>query len=351
MDLRYIPIFGFGFIGGLFAYLIGAPMPFMLGGIIGAAAFVLWYERNGAQLPKLSRWVRLAFMAIIGTIIGSRFTPDLLTILPQFWPSALALIPFIILAHAGSYAILRGVGGYARLDAYFAALPGGIVDSAALAEEAGADLRVVTSQHFIRIILVVTSIPFLFLVIQGDAVGSAAGESMANATYDFQDIAILLAVAIVGLGLGRLSRLPVSHMLGPLFLALALSVSGAVTINVPDWLLHFAQYMIGVGLGAQFSGVSRRLLARGLGLGILVGVYMLALGATIALILTNFVPAPFPPLFISFASGGLAEMSLIALSLNFNPVIVALHHLFRILLTVWVGAFVAKRLFKSEMAS
>jgi uncharacterized membrane protein AbrB (regulator of aidB expression) len=75
---------------------------------------------------------------------------------------------------------------------------------------------------------------------------------------------------------------------------------------------------------------------------------MLALGAGIALALTNLVPALFPPLFISFAAGGLAEMSLIALSLNFNPVIVALHHLFRILLTVWLGALVAKRLFKSD---
>ena len=40
----------------------------------------------------------------------------------------------------------------------------------------------------------------------------------------------------------------------------------------------------------------------------------------------------------SVAAGGLAEMSLIALSLNFNPVVVALHHLVRILMTVSIGA-------------
>jgi uncharacterized membrane protein AbrB (regulator of aidB expression) len=51
-------------------------------------------------------------------------------------------------------------------------------------------------------------------------------------------------------------------------------------------------------------------------------------------------------LFVSFAAGGLAEMSLIALSLNFNPVVVALHHLCRIVLTVLAGAAVAKMLFK-----
>lgn len=345
MDLRIGWIFAFGLLGGAVAFGLGAPMPFMLGGIIGAAGFVLWYERGGAQLPKLSRWVRLVFMSIIGTMIGAQFSPEILTLLPLFWISGLALLPFILLSHAGGFAIMRWIGGYSKRDAYFAALPGGIVDSAALAEEAGADLRIVTAQHFIRIILVVISVPFLFLAISGEAVGSLGGESIAAASYNLQDIALILTLALAGLLLGRVLRLPVSHMLGPLLLALGLSVVGVVQIDIPDWMSHLAQYMVGTALGAQFSGVSRRMLARGLGMGVIVGVYMLSLGAGIALVLNPYVPAGFPVLFVSFAAGGLAEMSLIALSLNFNPVIVALHHLTRILMTVTVGSFLAKRVF------
>ena len=169
---------------------------------------------------------------------------------------------------------------------------------------------------------------------------------MAAANYDSTDILLILAIALVGLGFGQMTRLPVSHMLGPLVFALVLSVTGVISIEFPEWLTHLAQYMIGTALGAQFSGMSRRLLARGLGMGILVGIYMLALGATIALILTNYVPAEFPALFVSFAAGGLAEMSLIALSLNFNPVVVALHHLVRIFLTVGIGSFMSTHVFK-----
>ena len=329
IDARFLPIFAFGLIGGIAAFIIGVPMPFMLGGIVGAASFVLWYERNEKKLPKLSRWVRLVSMSIIGAMIGSRFSPELFTLLPQFWISGLALIPFILLAHGGNYAIMRGLGGYDKLDAYFAALPGGIIDSAALAEEAGADLRVVTAQHFIRIILVVTSIPLLFLFIKGDAVGSLAGLSLATTDYDFIDIALLFAIALTGLFIGQLTKLPVSHMLGPLLLSLALSVGGVVEIAIPPWLGHAAQFTVGTALGAQFSGVSRRLLVRGLGMGLLAGGYMLLLAAAFALVLVQFVPADFGAMFISFAAGGLAEMSLIALSLNFNPVVVALHHLVR----------------------
>jgi len=345
-DWRFLPIFVFGLIGGIAAYWIGLPMPFMLGGIFGAASFVLWYERADKQLPKLSRWVRLVFMSIIGAVIGSRFSPEVLTILPQFWISGLALIPFILLAHAGGYAIMRKLGGYEKLDAYFASLPGGIIDATALAEEAGADLRVVTAQHFIRIILVVSCVPLLFLFIQGAAVGSLAGQTMSTTNYDFVDVALILAIALVGLFIGQLSRLPVSHMIGPLLLSLALSVGGVVQIDIPPWLGHAAQYVVGTALGAQFSGVSRRLLMRGLGMGLLTGVYMLFLAATFAFFLVQHVPADFGAMFISFAAGGLAEMSLIALSLNFNPVVVALHHLVRILLTVYVGNFLSRRVFK-----
>ena len=346
MYFRYMLIFLFGLIGGVGAYFIRAPMPFMLGGIVGAAGFVLYYERDGNQLPKLSRWVRLVFMSIIGAMIGSRFSPELLSLLPHFWMSGLAIIPFILIAHGGSYAIMRGLGKYHRRDAYFASLPGGIVDSIALAEEAGADLRVVTAQHFIRIILVVSSVPLLFLFIQGDAVGSLAGETIAAADYGASDIMWILAIALSGLLLGRMIRLPVSHMMGPLLFALILSVWGIVTIDIPEWLTHLAQYMIGTALGAQFSGMSRRLLARGLGIGIMVGLYMLALGAVMATILTRFVPADFGAMFVSFTAGGLAEMSLIALSLNFNPIVVALHHLARIFLTVWIGSILARHAFK-----
>lgn len=321
-------------------------MPFMLGGIFGAACFVLWYERDDKQLPKLSRWVRLVFMSIIGAMIGSRFSPELLTLLPNFWISGLALIPFILLAHAGNYAIMRGIGRYEKLDAYFAALPGGIIDSAALAEEAGADLRIVTAQHFIRIIIVVTSVPLLFLFIQGNAVGSLGGETLATTDYRLSDIALLIAIALIGLFIGQLTKLPVSHMLGPLLLALALSLGGVVEINIPPWMGHAAQYMVGTALGSQFSGISRKLLMRGLGMGLLAGVYMLLLAAMFATFTVQFVPADFGAMFISFTAGGLAEMSLIALSLNFNPVVVALHHLVRILLTVFIGNFLSRRVFK-----
>ncbi len=44
MDSRIFLIFGAGLIGGCIALFIGVPMPFMLGGLLGAASFVVFYE-------------------------------------------------------------------------------------------------------------------------------------------------------------------------------------------------------------------------------------------------------------------------------------------------------------------
>lgn len=338
MDPRLLLHFLFGALGGAAAYLLGAPMPFLLGGIVGTASFVLSYERDGRELPKLTRWVRLIGASIIGAMIGSRFSPELLTLLPQFWISGIAIVVFIVTAHCGNYAIMRGLGGYPKQDAYFAALPGGIVDSVILAEKAGANVNVVTVQHFIRIILVVATVPLLFWAVEGNVVGSVAGESLSDGKHGVQDLVTIAAVAAAGLFIGRLLRLPVSHLMGPLLLALALSVGGVIEVHIPPWLQHSAQFLLAVSLGAQFSGVSRKLLVRGLGMGLVSGGFMLGLAALMAVLLGNFVPAGFGALFISFAAGGLAEMSLIALSLNFNPVVVALHHLARIFLTIWIGS-------------
>ena len=351
MSLRILLLFLSGIIGGYAAFLIGAPMPFMLGGLLGSALFIFFYEKDDRKFGKLNPYVRMCFVAATGTMIGASFTPQLLELLPLYWVSGLALLPFMLIAHYGSYMIMRHLGGYPKVDAYFASLPGGLVEAVILGEKEGADVRVLTAQHFIRVISVVIIVPLLFLLLTGEVVGSAAGETFGIGTWAFQDIGMILAVAGIGLFLGRFFKIPAGHLMGPMLLSLVLSVTGVIAVDIPPWMLHAAQYGVGTALGSQFSGISRRMLQRGLTLGLISVAYMLVLAVCFAYLLTPFVPTNFTAMFISFAAGGLAEMSLIALSLNLSPVIVALHHLVRIFLTVWVGNLVYQRGLKPRLKS
>ena len=70
MDHRYFYLFISGLIGGITADAVSAPLPYLLGGFLGASIFVLFYERDERQLPKLTKWIRLIFVSIIGTLIA-----------------------------------------------------------------------------------------------------------------------------------------------------------------------------------------------------------------------------------------------------------------------------------------
>lgn len=321
-------------------------MPFLIGGVIGAALFVVLWEYSGHTLAKINPMVRLVAIAAIGAMIGSKVSADFLSILPAFWISALALLPFILLGHAGCYCLLRYVGKYSRVDAYFAGMPGGLVEALLLGEQAGADVRILMVQHFIRVLGIVVFIPILFYLTTGVIVGSASGEDILLVQYDYTDIVLIFAIAAIGLFVARRLKVPASHLLGPMLFSVVLSMTGTVEINVPPWLLHLAQLVVGATLGAQFSGISLQLMRRGMGLALISVSYLLCLGYTFALLLQPHVPAEVSAMFISFAAGGLAEMSLIALSLDLSPVVVALHHLIRIFMTIFVGNKIYHRFFK-----
>lgn len=347
-NLAHVGMFAAAVAGGSVAYLIGIPMPFLIGGVIGSAIFVVSYEQSGRQLGKLPPYLRPAAIAATGAMIGSKVTPGLLSVLPAFWISAVAILPFVLLAHAGSYAMLRYVGRYNVTDAYFAAMPGGLVEALLLGEKAGADTRVLTVQHFIRVLSVVVVVPLLFYLVTGEVVGSAAGTddpAAESAQYGLIDIALILILAVTGLILGRKLRLPAGHLMGPLILAVIVSLSGLADIAVPEWLLHSAQLIVGTTLGAQFSGINRSMLRQCFKMGVMTVTYMLVLGFVFASLLEPYVPADVSAMFVSFAAGGLAEMSLIALSLDLSPIVVALHHLIRIFLTIYVGNHLYQRFF------
>lgn len=351
-DLQRIwPLFPAGLAGGTLAYLVGLPMPFMLGGILGTAIAVLLLERrNGPRDLKPPKLLREIFVAIIGTMIGATFTPDLLRALPAFWPSALALLVFIGTAQIVGFVVMRRVGGYSPADALYASMPGGLIEAAILGEKAGADGKLIAVQHFIRIILVVFTVPMLFWIATGERVGSAAGQSLSPVAWHASDVWWVLGIAGLGLIIGKVVKLPASHMMGPMLLCAGLHVAGIVDLAPPQWLMHLAQYIVGVGLGAQFSGLTSGMLTRGLSVGITAVFAMLGVSFVFALALTPVVPAALPTMFLAFAPGGVTEMSLIALSLSLSPVIVSVHHLIRIVCTVFITQAVSQRLLQPGMS-
>ena len=337
-----------GALAGFLADLLGMPLPYMLGPLLCVGAVALGLPHilpTGYSYPAR---LRLIFIAVIGLIIGAQVTPELFNDAPRLALSFGALIVFVVICQAYNYWIFRKLGGYDKPTAFYAGSPGGLFESLAMGEEAGGDLARLTLQQFLRIVIVVTLLPIGLSLYLGAPVGSAAGMTFSTGDVPWTDLPLIALVGLVGAWIGHLLHLPAKQLTGPMLMAALLTLSGVFEIDMPDWLIKLSQIIVGTALGMRFTGLSRQLVVRGVGLASVSVGGMLIVSAAFAYFLQPVTGQPFDVLLISFAPGGVTEMSLVALSLQANPAFVTLHHIMRILITV-VGLVISARAFKRPL--
>ncbi len=333
-----------GLVGGLIAKSLGAPIPFLLGSLATVGTFVVFFDSKLPFPLYFPMQIREVFVAVIGTMIGSTFTPEGVAAFQAAWATFAAVIAFIVAALAVNYVIFTRIGGYSRPNAFYSSMPGGLVDSVTLGEQAGGDPRILSIQHFVRIVFIVTIVPLGFWIWTGEAVGSSAGVALdeGHPPLELKDGMVLLITGAVGFFGGRLLKLPAYFLMGPLIAAAVVHGLGLTQAQLPNWMLGFAQLIVGVGFGSRFAGMNRQMLAKGLGLGFASTTAMLLLGGFFAWTLTGITDQAIDVLFLCFAPGGITEMGLVALSLNANPVFVTAHHLLRIVVTVAIAALTVR---------
>lgn len=327
---------------GLAAQALGLPLPWMLGPLLGATLIATALPHRLPEGYRYPSGVRVGFVAIIGLMIGAQVTPALFAEAHHYVLSLGAVTLFVGLAHGAGYAICRGLGGYDPTTAFYASTPGGLYESIEMGEAAGADVTRLMMQQFLRIVVVVSVLPLGLSLWLGEPVGSAGGMTLARGDVPWSDLPLIALAVLGGVVLGRVLRLPAAQMTGPMALAAVLSLTGWLSLEVPQWLVTLAQMVLGTALGMRFTGLSRALLVRGTGLALASVGAMLAIGGALAAGLHALTGEAADVLMISFAPGGVTEMALVALSLNANPAFVTLHHIYRIVLTVLVVGLVAR---------
>ncbi len=325
--------------GGAIAFAVGAPLPWMLGALVATGlSAATGLQPLGATLAFPQR-LRIAFIPVIGVLIGAAATPELIAAAPGWWPALIAVPLFVLAAHGGNYLLLRRAG-LDKPTAFFAGMPGGLIESIELGEKAGAEVRALTALQFARIAITVSSVPLIFSLIEGRALGSAAGENFgALAPISPWDVAVMLFCGVAGLLGAQALKLPAGQITGPIVLSAAAHLSGLTEAAPPPWLAAVAQTVIGASLGVRFAGVDRPMLARCFALSALSVSYMLALAGLFALALAAIGVAGPAASVLALSPGGVIEMGLVALSLQASPIYVTLLHIVRILATVWLAVW------------
>lgn len=330
---------------GLVAQQLHLPLALLLGALLatGTAAAMDW--RPFGRRVFLPAKLRASFVPVIGVSIGGAFTPAVAGQALDWWPSLLMLFLFLPVLHLVGFMIYRR-GGLPKVESFFGAAPGGLIETVQMGEEAGGDAGLMTVLQFLRLILTIITVPLIFAALTGGAVGSASGASLPAAKLALTpaEVCFLIIVGAVGVAVGRALRFPAFIMTGPILFSALAHGFGLVHGAPPAWLVGVTQVVVGCGLGARFAGVDHRLLLRAMRLACLNATAALVITFVFALLLAPAVDEPVAAVFLAYAPGGLAEMSLVALSLNMSVVFVTLHHIQRIILSVFAARIGARLL-------
>lgn len=329
-----------GAVGGTAFNFLQMPLAWMM----GAGVFCTVAAMSGARIGVPNK-LRQGMLVVLGVLLGSGFSPDMLSQTPR-WAITMAILIAATIASAGLiYWILRRFGRYQANTAYFCAMPGGLNEMITLGAAVGGSERVIALMHAVRILTVVLTIPVWYRLVHGTttSVFQAGGRA---ADLTLRDVAILVACGVVGAFLARRARMPAAMMFGPMLLSGVVHLAGITASKPPGELVALAQVVIGSAIGCRFVGAILREVMRDLAYGLLAAVLLLVLAVGFAWLGHALTGLPVDDIVLSYAPGGFAEMSLVGLALHADIAMVATHHLFRIFVVVMAGRLLFGWLFE-----
>lgn len=324
-----VPTLALGTAGGFVFDLISMPLAWMIGALVAVMSAAMAGMSVG--VPKR---LREGMIAVLGVMLGSAFTPEILGLLGRWAVTLASLALYIAVSLALGIAYLRRVAGYDPVTAFFTAAPGGFSEMVLTGAAMGGDERRIALGHSLRITAVVLVVPFWFQYALGYVpAGARGGYGPPLGALSAADAA-MLAACVLGIWPARRLGLPAPNMFGPMVLSAAIHLAGLTASKPPGVLVATAMVVVGSSIGSRFAGVPPRLLGRSAAVACGLTAILLAVTVAFAWALHAATGLPLSSLVLAYAPGGFAEMSLVSLAMGLDPAFVSTHHMARIALVV-----------------
>ena len=315
---------------------LSLPLPFLFGPMAACLAAAL----AGVPMRGMGR-ASVAARTVLGVAVGASLTPAVIARIPAM-AGSVALIPvYIAVIAAIGVPFFRRFGGYDRATAFFAAMPGGAADMVIFGQAAGGDARALSLIHATRVLVIVVIAPLILTQVYGAALSNPIGAPAASIP-PAELLLMALAAAFGWWGAARVGLFG-GAILGPLIVAAALSLAGLIHMRPPREALMAAQFLIGIGIGVQYSGITWPELRRTVALAAAFMLLLAALAAAFTEVVTLTGLARPVEGFLAFAPGGQAEMAMLAIIAGADLGFVVTHHLVRIMLVLLGAPLIARR--------
>jgi uncharacterized protein len=247
--------------------LAGLPSPALFGGLVAGLVRALAVPRRAAvPQPAFT-----ASQAVVGVTMGTLVDLETLQVVAANWlPVLLVTIGTLALSLAAGL-LLRLRRDISPVTGAFAVIAGGASGIIVMARELGADERMVAVLQYLRVLLIVLLMPVIATVVYGASTDPTPAAGSGDGVGWVPGLLITAGCAVIGLVVGRLLRVPVAALLGPMVAAAALQLTGLVDgLAVPDLVENTAFLVIGLQVGISFTRGSLRTIGRALPLALAV---------------------------------------------------------------------------------
>jgi len=300
------------------------PLAWMLGPMIVTSIAALAGLK--VVMPKIAL---SSILIILGLHIGNYIDQNLFNqMINWFWTSVIMLI-YIIICILIVSKYLQKYASYGEKASIFSSAPGALGPLMILAENEKTDLSQVATSHLIRLIIIITVIPFII-------VNNTGSEVLLLDNFDYMGqnhlkLILLITASLFFIFIFDKIRVPAALLSGTLFASGLLQITDIASYKLPDASINFCLLILGASVGCRFAEKTVKEIANNSLHSIVATTILVLLGLLAAYIATFFVDTNILTLILSFSPGGIYEVAVIAIAFDLDPDFVAFHHIIRLL--------------------
>lgn len=316
---------------------INVPAALLLGPML--CAIVMGVQGAKIRMPKVFFKFSQGF---IGCLIAHAMTLAVLIEILSAWHIMLVATAITIVLSVLVGIISVRFGGLPGSTAAWGTSPGGSATMVAMAEDYGADVRVVATMQYIRVICVVLTAAIVSHILGNFTADNITTSSVAIG-WDQQtsiNFVITMVVLTVGVMLGRF--MPAGCLLIPMFLATVLQLSGFIDLVLPHWMLALAYGAMGAYVGLSFDRETLRYVMYAMPIMISASMLLVALCAVSAVGIGWWLGVDYLSAYLATSPGGLDSLSVVAIDVHADVGIVMAMQTLRLFAVILTGPMLSK---------
>ena len=336
---QFILVIAISIPSAIIADYFNIPLAWMLGPMIISSISALAGLK--IKMPKIAL---SSVLIILGLYIGNHIDQNLFNQMTNWiWTSVIMLI-YIIICILIVSKYLQKYSGYGEKASIFSAAPGALGPLLILAENERTDISQVATSHLIRLIIIITLIPFII-------VNNAVSENPITNNFEYMsqnqlDLLFLILTSIIFILIFDKIRVPAAILSGTLFASGLLQITDFATYKLPDVSINFCLLILGASVGCKFAEKTVKEIANNSLHSLVATIILILLGLIAAYVATFVVDTNILTLILSFSPGGIYEVAVIAIAFDLEPDFVTFHHIIRLLFILFTVPIILKILSK-----